>query len=281
MLSGELAGQVVVDSAADGDVQLVLDGASITSSTGAALAVTQADEAVVVLADGSSNELTSADTFADTTSEDAPNAALVSMTDLTIGGNGSLTVTAPSLDGIASKDGLVISGGTITVDAADDGIRGKDHIAVTGGTLDVTAGGDALKADNDTDADQGWISVTDGTITLAAGGDGLVATTDVLVSGGTITGATGGGAGTHRNDDLLVGNVRYVARGVNARHAGSPVAVGNDFPAPVQLQQSGERRTVGHEPNLNEDAVGGELGVGARTIVEGELISRCCRGVEA
>lgn len=190
VLSGTLAGQVVVDSAAREEVKVVLAGASITSSTGAALAFRDAGEAVVVLAEGTGNTLTDAATYADTTSEDAPNAALFSMADLTIGGAGSLVVVGNSNDGIASKDGLVISGGTITVTAKDDGVRGKDHLVVTGGNLGVTAGGDALKSDNTVDAASGFIDVSGGTLTLAAGtqaGDGLDAVNDIIVSGGTIT----------------------------------------------------------------------------------------------
>ena len=87
-LSGTLTnGQVVVNSDADGTVKIVLDNASITSTTGSAFVITAADEAVVVLADGSTNSLTDGTDY-DTSAEDAPNAALFSMADLTIGGVG-------------------------------------------------------------------------------------------------------------------------------------------------------------------------------------------------
>ncbi len=61
------------------------------------------------------------------------------MADLTITGTGALTVDGNQDDGIASKDGLVILDGTITVDAVDDGIRGKDYLVVTGGTAPAAA----------------------------------------------------------------------------------------------------------------------------------------------
>ena len=145
VLSGVLAGQVVVDSSADGTVQLVLSDATIRSTTGAAIAVTQASRAVVVLADATTNTLASAATFADTTSEDAPNAALFSMADLTVGGDGALVVEAPSLDGIASKDALVLSGGTLTVDAADDGVRGLGSRGDGGGEPHADRGGESRR----------------------------------------------------------------------------------------------------------------------------------------
>lgn len=197
VLNGTLTdGQVVVESAGEGTVRLVLDGVDIHSSTTAPIAVLAADEVVVVLADGTENRLSdeASYTFADT-STDEPNATLFSAADLTIGGNGSLAVEGAYNDGIASKDGLVVLGGTITVDAVDDGIRGKDFVAVDAGTVTVVAGGDGVKADNDEDTTRGWISVAGGTLNVSAAGDGLDASTDVVLVGGTVEIVAGGGSG--------------------------------------------------------------------------------------
>lgn len=179
-------GQVVVNSEADGKVRIVLDNASITNTGGSALVITEAEEAVLVLAEGSSNSLTDGDGY-DTSAEDAPNAALFSMADLTIGGTGSLTVSGNTNDGIASKDGLVILGGTIEVTAADDGIRGKDYLIISGGTATVTAEGDGLKSDNEDDDTVGYILIQAGTVTVSAGDDGAHAEGDLAIEGGTVT----------------------------------------------------------------------------------------------
>ncbi|CAI9401808.1 carbohydrate-binding domain-containing protein [Nocardioides sp. T2.26MG-1] len=175
VLSGMLTdGQVVVDSDADGQVVLVLDGVSLTSSSTSPVVVTQADETVLVLADGSDNTLSDGtDSGADDDEEDAPNATVFSQDDLTIAGTGSLSVTGVSGDAITSKDGLVVLAGDLTVDATDDGIRGKDYLLVAGGAVDVTAGGDGLKSDNDTDETMGYVAVTGGDVTVTADGDGV------------------------------------------------------------------------------------------------------------
>ncbi len=188
LVSGSLSdGSLVVDSSAEGKVRLVLDGADITNSAGAAVNVLAADEVVVVLAEGSSNSLADGSGY-DTSAEDAPNAALFSMADLTIGGIGALSVTGNTADGITSKDDLVILGGTIKVTAADDGIRGKDYLVITGGTLDVTAtGGDALKSDNEDDDTVGYVRIDGGEVTLNAGDDGIHAEGDLGILGGTLT----------------------------------------------------------------------------------------------
>jgi hypothetical protein len=187
VLSGTLTnGQVVVNSDAEGKVRIVLDNASITNTAGSAVVITAADEAVVVLADGSTNSVTDGAGY-DTSADDAPNAALFSMADLTIGGTGSLTVTGNTDDGIASKDGLVIKGGTITVTAADDGIRGKDYLIVTGGTVTVTAADDGLKSDNEADDTVGYVLVQGGTVEVSAGDDGVHAEGDFAIEGGSLT----------------------------------------------------------------------------------------------
>ena len=79
-----------------------------------------------------------------------------------------LTVTGKYNDGITGKDGLVIAGGTIVVEAADDAVRGKDYLVVKGGSLTVKAGGDGLKADNAEDTALGFVTILDGTLAITA-----------------------------------------------------------------------------------------------------------------
>ena len=192
VVSGTLSdGQIIVNSPDDGTVQLVLAGASITSSSDSGIRVDEGDKTVLILADGTTNTVADGATYPDAAEQ---NAAIWSDDDLSIGGSGTLTVTASFEDGIASKDGLVIADGTITVAAPDEGIRGKDYLVIRGGTLDVTAGGDGLKSDEDEDADLGYVLLAGGTITVDADGDAVTAETDALVTGGTLALRSGGGA---------------------------------------------------------------------------------------
>lgn len=183
-LSGDLTGQVVVDSTLDGVVRLVLDDATITSDTTAAIDVVDAQSVVVVLAGGTSNTLADATTY-DDTSEEAPTGALYSTADLTIGGTGSLTVTGNANNGIVGKDGLVITGGTVEVTSPDDGIIGKDYLAITGGDVTVDAVDDGLKSDNSTDAGSGFVLIEDGTVTVNSQDDAVKAV-QILIAGGTV-----------------------------------------------------------------------------------------------
>ena len=187
-------GQLVVDAGDNAVVQVILANADITNVDGAAIAVMSAKKAIVILADGSTNTLTDGAVYVLAEGESEPNAALYSASDLSITGEGSLVVYGNYNDGIASKDGLVIDSGDITVVATDDGIRGKDYVVINDGTLDITSGGDGIKADNAGDETMGYITIADGTFHVAAEGDAIQAATDVVITGGDFTISAGGGS---------------------------------------------------------------------------------------
>lgn len=212
-ISGTLDdGQILVDAGDGALVQLILDGVDITNADGAAIAVLSAEVAVVVLAEGTDNTLTDGPVYVFAEDQDEPNATLFSKTDLTITGEGALTVYANYNDGIASKDGLIIDSGDITVVAVDDGIRGKDYAVINGGQVNVTAGGDGIKADNDEDVDLGFIIVAEGTIDIDSGDDGVQAATDMVITGGTLT-VTAGADGTNADARGVQGDVMVAISG--------------------------------------------------------------------
>ncbi|MCY4728223.1 carbohydrate-binding domain-containing protein [Nocardioides sp. STR2] len=275
VLSGELTGQVVVDSAGEGVVRLVLDDATITSETTAAIDVVDAESVVVVLADGSTNALTDAATY-DDTSEDAPTGTLYSTADLTIGGTGSLTVTGNSNNGIVGKDGVVISGGTIDVTSVDDGIVGKDYLVLTDGTVTVDATGDTFRSDNTEDAGAGFVLIEGGDLTVTSQDDGIKGV-QVLISGGTVDVA---GSEEALEGSLVViddGDVELHSAddGVNAASSddsastdGQPGQTGGDMAADdsVALYVNGGTLEVwasgdGLDSNGNATITGGEITV--------------------
>lgn len=186
-VSGSLTdGRLVVAAPDDQTVTIILDNASITSSTGPALSVTSADETMLYLEEGSSNTVQDGSDY-EVADDVTPVAAIASASDLTIAGSGALSVIGTMNDGISSNDGLVIAGGDLTVTAADDALRGKDYVDITGGTFDITSGGDAIKSDNYEDEDRGWVLITAGTFTIDAGDDGIDAEQAIEMIDGTFT----------------------------------------------------------------------------------------------
>jgi hypothetical protein len=195
-LSGSLIdGQIVVDTQDQQVVRLILNGVDIHNTTGAAINILNAQKTIIVLADDTENTITDGKTytFKDPTATE-PNAAIFSKSDLTIFGGGSLTVNGNYNDAIASKDGLIIAGGTITVNAVDDGIRGKDYLVVEDGKITIIAGGDGLKSDNEEDPSKGYIAATTGVFNITSSGDAIQAQTDLLITDGEFKLTTGGGS---------------------------------------------------------------------------------------
>lgn len=191
-ISGTLSdGQIIVDTDDSTIVRLILNGTDINCSSNAPIYIEDAEKAMIVLSDGTQNTISDGTSYS--ADEEDANAAIFSKQDLTIYGDGELTVSGNYNDGITSKDGLIIASGTITVDAVDDGIRGKDYLKIKSGTITVTAGGDGLKSDNDEDAGTGYIDIEDGNIDVTADGDAFQAEQDILIFLGNINLESGGG----------------------------------------------------------------------------------------
>ena len=195
-ISGALDdGQIIVDTEDEETVRLVLNGVDIACTTSAPIYVVNAEKTVITLADGTENHVTDGDAYLLEDAElDEPNAAIFSNDDLTIDGNGSLTVNANYNSGITSNDDLKITGGNITVNAVNDGIKGRDSIAVKDGMITVNVGGDGMQSNNDEDAEKGYIYVEGGTFNITAGEDGIQAETMLVISGGDVTISSGGGS---------------------------------------------------------------------------------------
>ncbi|HPC94324.1 MAG TPA: carbohydrate-binding domain-containing protein [Sedimentisphaerales bacterium] len=194
-VSGILAdGQIVVNSTDKGTVRLILDGVDIHCSSSAPVLVEKAKKTVIVLAEDTENYLSDGRSgMVEGLQTEEPNAVIFSKDDLTICGTGWLSVCGDVNDGISSKDGLIIAGGTIDIDAVDDGIRGKDYLVVRGGEILVNAGGDGLKSDNEQDQTKGYVSIEAGVLNIVSGANAIQAETDVLIADGEITLRSGGG----------------------------------------------------------------------------------------
>ncbi|MBR6107635.1 MAG: carbohydrate-binding domain-containing protein [Oscillospiraceae bacterium] len=212
VLSGTLHdGRIVINLADSAEkVHLVLNGVTISSSTGAPITVLQADKTVITLADGTENTLSDAKTQAvsDADSSDVPAACIASKDDLTINGSGALTVSGNSNNGIHSKDDLRIVGGSITVTAVNHGIRGNDSVLLHDGSLNITAGGDGIKTSTADEDGKGYVLIEGGSAVIDAQQDGIDSAAALTVTGGDLDITAGGGtknAGTHTDNGMFGG----------------------------------------------------------------------------
>ena len=184
-ITGEYSGQVKIEAAKTDTVRLVLDNAKITNSTGAAINVVSAAEAIIYTAAGTTNTVADEANYT-ATGDDDPDAAIYSTANLTLTGEGSLSVKGAYEEGIHTTGGLVIASGTLEVNAANTGIKGKDYVDITGGIVNVTAAQDGIKSTNTDDESLGFTRLSAGSVTISAGDDGLKAPHTLEISGGTL-----------------------------------------------------------------------------------------------
>ena len=195
-------GRIVVDAADNAKVQIVLAGASITSSGPSALYVRNADKVFLTL-EGDKNAVSATGADAE---EDEHNldGTIFASVDLTINGTGSLNVKSAQGAGIVAKDELTLFGPTLTVDGATHAVTAKDSLAVDEGTYTFTAATkDAIHVEHDTNGNKGFMYVSGGTFNLTAADDGIHASNDILIDGGTFKIAAKDD-GVHSEYDLVV-----------------------------------------------------------------------------
>lgn len=274
LLEGEMDnGQIIVD-AKDAEIQLILNGVSLSCADSAPI-YGKDGKITVILPEGTENSLTDTGEYSYPEGGDEPDAALFSKDDLTIGGPGALQINGKYSHGIACKDDLVITDGILSVTAKEDGIRGRDSLTVNGGNLSIEAGEDGLKSNNDQDADKGKIILTGGTLEIISGCDGIQAETLLDISDGNYQITAGGGSkdlhyeGEESCKGLKAGQEIKISGGQfnldtldDAIHSNGSIEI------------NGGKFSV----STSDDGVHGENAV---TISDGELlIAKCYEGVE-
>lgn len=193
ILSGDLEnGKIVVDSEKTDKLQIVLNGANISCEGSAPIYVKQADKVFLTLANETTNTLTSTGEYE--TSDDNIDSVIFSKDDLTLNGTGTLTVKSESGHGIVSKDDLVVTSGTYSINAASHGLSANDSIRIADGKFNITSGKDGLHSENTDDTKLGYIYVADGEFNITAGYDALDASSAIQADGGKFDVTTGGGS---------------------------------------------------------------------------------------
>lgn len=186
IISGILTdGMIIVDADESAKLQLVFDGAHITSQNSAALYILEADKVFVTLAEGSKNTLANGGEF---TAIDDNNidGAIFSKQDLTLNGSGELVVDSPAGHGIVCKDDLVFTGGSYVVNAASHGLDVNDSVRIAEASLTIESGEDAIHAEDSDEDTDGFIYISSGNIAINAGDDGIHAEDSLTIKFGKI-----------------------------------------------------------------------------------------------
>ena len=228
VLSGELAGEILVDVSKDSNekVQLVLDGVTITSDSSAAIYVREADKTFITLAEGSKNALASEGAF-EADGDINVDGAIFSRDDLTINGTGSLTVTSTD-NGIVAKDELKLVSGTVDISADGHGIQANDAVIVHDGNWTVAAGADGIHCSNSDDLSWGYIYIEGGSMGIACESDGLDASSAIQIDDGAVA-VSAGDDGIHADHDTVInGGTVDITKSYEGIEGGTITIAGGD-----------------------------------------------------
>lgn len=182
-------GQLIVDAGDEDEVTIVLNGTSITCSSGSPIYVKNASEVKIKSEENSFNEVI--DKRAEATedsSDDAGNAAIYATCDLKLVGKGALVVTGNYNNGIQSKNDLSIKNVIVKVTAVNNAVKGNDAVDIeSGNIIAISAKGDGIKTSNSSISNKGKqkgiVTITGGNIDIYAACDGIDAAYGVDISG--------------------------------------------------------------------------------------------------
>lgn len=182
-------GQLIVDAGDEDEITIVLNGTSITCSSGSPIYVKNASEVKIKSEENSFNEVI--DKRAEATedsSDDAGNAAIYATCDLKLVGKGALVVTGNYNNGIQSKDDLSIKNVIVKVTAVNNAVKGNDAVDIeSGNIIAISAKGDGIKTSNSSISNKGKqkgiVTITGGNIDIYAACDGIDAAYGVDISG--------------------------------------------------------------------------------------------------
>ena len=177
-------GCILVDA---DDVEIVWDGAQLSSSTAAPL--TARGDLLLTLGEGGGviRDLRRGRDV------EADGAAIVAGGNVTVRGEGALEVSAQAGHGLRAA-GLAMEGGALGVTAGGDGVHleaedGGALFALTGGQLTADADGRGVFAGGDA-------AIGGGDLRIRSAGDGLYAEGELDISGGALEISAGDGAGS-------------------------------------------------------------------------------------
>ncbi len=214
-------GMVTVSTNDTGTVYLVLDNAHLTGNNGSPLYIEKANNVVIILEDKTSNTIRY--TGQDNENDDLPDAALYSRANLTIAGEGVLSINATYVDAIKSKENLELEDITLILETPEDAIDSDGDIHIKRGMYTINAGDDAIHSEAAVTIDGGIIDIQtcvegiEGAYVTINAGDIDIYTTDdaintpedysvLTINGGTIYLETHGADtdGIDSNNDLVI-----------------------------------------------------------------------------
>ena len=191
-ISGELSGNIVINTGNLYKFELELSGFSLVSDSTNPITVFSGDEVSIQAKKNTKNYIYDLRAEIPETDENSIADAIYSEVDLEISGKGKLFVVSESNKGIHSKKDLQVKNLDLTVSCKDNALKGNDSVELEAATATLIAtAGDSVKTSNSDVSNKGnqrgTVSFISGSYKLYSACDGVDAAYDVVVKDGSIS----------------------------------------------------------------------------------------------
>lgn len=186
-LKGEFTGSLTFNFNEETEIEIELNGVTITSDVDCPLYVSDADGVDISVKKNTENVIND-----NREAVEDLKSAIYTTCDLKLKGTGTLKVISKNNNGIHSKDDLKLQKLTLYVSSVDNALKGNDGVTITSGSLTlISRQGDGIKTSNTSlskkDKQKGSVIIEDGIIDIYAACDGIDAAYDLTINGGTIS----------------------------------------------------------------------------------------------
>lgn len=181
-LSGNLEGRIICTGNEETQIELILNGVSITSNTSSPLIAYGIDSFIIKAESGSVNTITD-----ERSEEESYNSAIYSNCDTDIKGKGTLNVLGYLNNGIHSTKDLVIKNLNLNVTSINNSIKGNNSVTISSSTLyAISTSGDTIKTTDTSISNKGKqrgsVTITGGRVNLFAACDAIDSAYDVYIN---------------------------------------------------------------------------------------------------
>lgn len=190
-LSGTMTDGSLYIAAADGGiVHLILDGVSLSCTSGPTIYVSAAEKIIITTVEETNNTLY-------TSVSGGLESTVYSDTDIMFNGSGILNITSENGIAVNSTGYACFAEGTYFIKAKENGVKSSYGIALYDGILDLTTGSNALKTALSGKLNGKWLGavyIEDGALTISSAGDGIDSNSTIYMAGGNVSITCGGGS---------------------------------------------------------------------------------------
>ena len=195
-------GTIIVETSKDEKTNLVLNNLNLKNSSFSPIYVKSADKVFIIPIGDNTLEITGVISQIDS---NTVNSVIFSKDDLTIQGEGKISITSNIYSGIVCKDDLKITGGTLDITSGAHALEANDTIRISGGSIEVNVTKDALHINENENTSLSYLYMEGGKICGYAKGDAIDAAGNIYILGGEIDIRCGNGYSSAKDDTSTKG----------------------------------------------------------------------------